>query len=438
MGFSVLQPQTADGLREPMSGVVTPIPMQPPLRVLYIHHVGLLGGSSRSLYELLRGFPAGAIAPHFVGPKGEFVEMLQDFGIPVETCKGISQFDNCDYSYYRGLRWIILLRELLLLPPTYRALARARSRWGGFDVVHVNDITMPFVAWLAKRLFPESAIVIHARAVQRMAETWRKRWLQRFYSKHADAIVAINENVSESLPGGLPVHMIHNGMEVPSGADVANGNAGRPFTAAMVGVLARAKGCMDFVEAAAICRDKGYHIRFLLVGGGLRTEKGWRDKLLQWLGFKEDIGAEIRVLIKRLGLEDNVIFRPFTTDLASIYRDIDVLCFPSYLDAPGRPIFEAGFFGIPSIAAISKPRADTFAAGETGLLVPPGAPGALAEAIMNLDDHPEDRRRMGATARKMAHERFDARKNAEEVLSLYRRLKETKRMNTCDQMGARP
>lgn len=396
------------------------------LRVLYVHHVGLLGGSSRSLYELLRGFPEGAIAPRFLGPRGKFVEMLRSLGVQVETCRGISQFDNCDYSYYRGLRWIILLRELLLLLPTYRALARARGRWGVFDVVHVNDITMPFVAWLAKRLFPESVIVVHARAVQKTAETRRKRWLQTFYKKHADAVVAINENVGASLPAGLPVHVIHNGMEVPSGADVARGNNERLFSVAMVGVLARAKGCTDFVEAAAICRDRGYRIRFLLVGGGLRSEKGWRDRVLQWLGFKEDISAEIRMLIARHGLEDMVVFRPFTTDLASIYREFDVLCFPSYLDAPGRPIFEAGFFGIPSIAAISRPKTDTFAAGETGLLVRPRAPDALAEAIMRLHDHPEDRQRMGAAARRMAHERFDASKNAEKLLLLYRRLLEAK------------
>lgn len=421
-----------------MSGTASPMAIKPapsPLRALYVHHVGLLGGSSRSLYELLRGFPEGAIAPHFVGPQGKFVEMLCSLGIPVETCRGISQFDNCDYSYYRGLRWIILLREFFLLLPTYRALAHARDRWGGFDVVHVNDITMPFVAWLAKRLFPECVLVVHARAVQRTAETRRKHWLQEFYRKHADAVVAINENVSESLPAGLPVHVIHNGMEVPPGTDVADRNAERPFSAAMVGVLARAKGCADFVEAAAICRDKGYRIRFLLVGGGLRSEKGWRDRILQWLGFKEDIGAEIRELIGRLGLEGVVVFRPFTTDLASIYREFDVLCFPSYLDAPGRPIFEAGFFGIPSIAAISRPKADTFVPGETGLLVQPRAPDALAEAIMSLHDHPEDRKRMGVAARRMAQERFDAGKNAEEMLSLYRRLQETKFTNTCGQAG---
>lgn len=421
-----------------MSGAALPECMETasrPLRVLYVHHVGLLGGSSRSLYELLAGFPVGAISPHFVGPKGMFVEMLCRLGIPVETCRGVSQFDNCDYSYYRGLRWIILLREFLLLLPTYRALLRSRERWGCFDVVHINDITMPFVAWLAKRLFQESVLVVHARAVQRTAETCRKHWLQRFYRKYADAVVAINENVHESLPAGLPVSVIHNGMEFPTSATVTCSNDERPFSVAMVGVLARAKGCADFVKAAAICRSRGYRIRFLLVGGGLRSETRWRDKVLQWFGLKEDVGAETRALIDRLGLEDVVLFRPFSTDLPAIYREFDVLCFPSYLDAPGRPIFEAGFFGIPSIAAISRPRADTFIAGETGLQVQPRAPEALADAIISLHDHPEDRQRMGAAARRMAHNRFDAKKNAEAVLSLYWRLQKAKVSNAYPENG---
>ena len=52
-----------------------------------------------------------------------------------------------------------------------------------------------------------------------------------------------------------------------------------------------------------------------------------------------------------------------------------------------------------------------------------GAPEALAEAIIKLHDHPEETKRMGAAARRMAHERFDARKNAGQMLSLYKRLR---------------
>jgi glycosyltransferase involved in cell wall biosynthesis len=299
---------------------------------------------------------------------------------------------------------------------------RARKRWGSFDVIHINDITMPFPAWLAKRLFPRSVVLVHARSVLRTVENWRKQWLRHHYLKSADAVVAIDDHVGESLPAGLPVHVIHNGMIVPAGVDQCREKSDGTFTVAMVGMLARVKGCADFVEAAAICRDRGYNIRFVLIGGGIRKLTGWRNQVLQWLGFKEDIGDEVKMLSDRLGLEGVVVFRPATTDLASIYRAIDILCFPSHFDAPGRPIFEAGFFGVPSIAAISQPKADTFLSGETGLLVQPGAPDALAEAIIRLHDNPEDRLRMGNAARRMSYERFDAQKNARKVLRLYQHL----------------
>ncbi len=425
MGCSVSKPQATVVSSEPMSKIASPKAEKlasSPLRALYVHHVGVLGGSSRSLFELLRGFPDGAIVPHYVGPKGKFVEMLCGLGIPVETCMGISQFDNCDYSYYRGLRWIILLRELFLLMPTYLALKRARDRWGGFDVVHINDITMPFVAWLTKHLFPESVIVVHARAVQRTANTGRKHWLQEFYRKNADAIIAINANVSESLPADLPVHVIHNGMEVPSDADVAGRKADKPFSVGMIGVLVRSKGCVDFVKAAAICRDQGYNIRFMMFGAGSRLRNIWRDYALILLGINENVTNEIRKLIIQFSLEDVVILRPSTIDLNCIYEEIDIVCFPSYLDAPGRPIFEAGFYGIPSIAAISRPKPDTFLPGETGVIVKPGCPKDLAKAIMHLHDCPEERNQMGKAARLMANERFDVSKTARSMVILYRSL----------------
>ena len=43
--------------------------------------------------------------------------------------------------------------------------------------------------------------------------------------------------------------------------------------------------------------------------------------------------------------------------------------FPSYLNAPGRPIMEAGFFKVPSISCIDNPINDTFIDGKTGFSI---------------------------------------------------------------------
>jgi glycosyltransferase involved in cell wall biosynthesis len=74
------------------------------------------------------------------------------------------------------------------------------------------------------------------------------------------------------------------------------------------------------------------------------------------------------------------------------------VCFPSHFDAPGRPVFEAAFFGVPSIAAVTQPMGDTIVDGVTGLAVRPREPRQLAEAILSLYANPERRAELGRNA----------------------------------------
>jgi glycosyltransferase involved in cell wall biosynthesis len=60
--------------------------------------------------------------------------------------------------------------------------------------------------------------------------------------------------------------------------------------------------------------------------------------------------------------------------------------------------------------------------GDTGLLVPPGEPRRLREALEGLLTDPSRRRAMGAAARARAERDFDSGKNADRVLALMKRL----------------
>jgi glycosyltransferase involved in cell wall biosynthesis len=234
-------------------------------------------------------------------------------------------------------------------------------------------------------------------------------------------VIAIDETVQASLPPGLRSFVIHNGLTPP---DADGGRASppavRPFTVGMVGNLLRVKGCLEFAKAAAVCRARGLDVHFSYVGQSPRPARGLRHLASKLLGVAQEVEAEIRAFVAREGLEDRVHFLPFSLDLAAVYGGLDVVCFPSHLDAPGRPIFEAAFYGVPAIAAISEPKPDTFLPGETGLIVPAADPSALADAIELLYRDPARRLRMGAAARALAQVGFDARTNARQVLQLYR------------------
>src|SRR5690606_31333767 len=163
---------------------------------------------------------------------------------------------------------------------------------------------------------------------------------------------------------------------------------------------------------AALCKRRGLQIDFLLIGQSARKTRGLQFRLAKLLSLSQEVELEIRALIAAQGLEDFVHFAGFSADLATIYGSMDVVCFPSHFDAPGRPIFEAAMFSVPSIAAITDPLPDTIIDGVTGLTIPPRQPQRLADAIQRLHDDPEFCVQLGRNAFSVAIEQFDARKNA--------------------------
>ena len=78
--------------------------------------------------------------------------------------------------------------------------------------------------------------------------------------------------------------------------------------------------------------------------------------------------------------------------------------------------------GRPVVASDFPASRELVTEGETGLLVPPGQPGPLAEAIRRVLADPADAARMGEAGWRLAHERYDARRNAAAIVSIYEQI----------------
>src|SRR5262245_4894444 len=385
-----------------------------PMKVLYVHHIGPFGGASRSLLELLLAFPKGAVQPLLVAPHGSAADLFERSGFEVLRVLGISRYDTTAYGHYRGLRWLILLREIWLLPFTLLALWKASRRWRDVDLIHITDVTILGVGLAAKRMLGKP-LVVHARSVQQPS---RLGSLAR-----ADAIVAIDETVRASLPASVPVHVIHNGFTpAPSAPRMTSLHAGS-LRVGMVGTLLALKGVFEFLEAARLVLAQGANVDFVLVGSNTRKLGGVKARLLQALGFAQDVEAGVERFIAEHNLGERVHRVEFVADVSSVYESLDVVCFPSHLDAIGRPVIEAAWHSLPSIAAVSEPLADTFVPGETGIQVPARDADALARVILDLEKNRQEVKRMGAAARLLAERNFDSRRNAAKVLELYRGLR---------------
>jgi len=397
------------------------------MKILYIHMTGAFAGGCRSLYEAVRALPEGEVQSLFVAPRGTVHDFFARIGEVIDT-RGMSQLDHTRYNYYRGLRWLVVLRELAFLPSTLLVLYRARRRWKTIDLIHVNEITGVLPWLIARRLF-KTPVVVHVRSVVRDdVGSLRTRWINSLLHDKADAIIAIDETVRGSLPLALAVDVIHNSFSLQAPKDADSSFADRlslkpgSFKVGFVGNLLRVKGIFELIEAARMTREQGVDAEFIIVGSDAGRSDTLLSRLLNRLKLGQDVGSEVRAKIAEYGLEDRVHMAGFTADVAQAYACMDVLCFPSHYDAPGRPIFEAGFLNIPSIVAVRKPTSDTLVDGVTGLAVPPRDAEALASAIAALAADRGRAAKMGAAAHELAVSNFLPERNSRKLLALYKRV----------------
>lgn len=390
-----------------------------PLRVLYLHPFGAYGGATKSLAEMVAALPASGIRGLALAPPGVAARSLAAAGLEVLPVRGIAQWDDTRFGHYRGLRWLILLRELAFWPGTLLALRRAAAH-GPFDLIHCNEVTALLAGVLAKKRL-RAPLLVHVRSLQRAEGSRVSAWLMRLLRRHADAVVAIDEAVRRTLPADLPVRIIYNGMAVPDELSPRPEGAG-PFRVAIVGVLHRAKGVYEFVAAARLLRERGVDVQLLVVGENVRPVTGLRGWLLRQLDFARDVRGELEAYVAEHGLQREVEFTGFVADIRGVYCRIDAVCFPSHLDAPGRPVFEAALFGLPTVVAMRNPTADVVVPGRTGLCIDVPTPVAIADAIQALAADRAASRRMGEEARRTALQRFESRTTAARMFELYRQV----------------
>jgi len=137
----------------------------------------------------------------------------------------------------------------------------------------------------------------------------------------------------------------------------------------------------------------------------LRTE---REIDLVVIGRPRPEGR-VAATIERLGLGDIVTTISGVSDeeLARLYGEAQVAIVPSLYEGFSLPAIEAMSCAVPVVATTGGALPEVLGpSGETGLLVEPNDPDALAHAIRTLLDDPALRERLGARGRERVMRRF--------------------------------
>lgn len=118
----------------------------------------------------------------------------------------------------------------------------------------------------------------------------------------------------------------------------------------------------------------------------------------------------IRRLVQQDGLSQVVQFLGTRTDVPAILRQSDVCVVPSYWEGFGNVVLEAMAVGTPVVATRVGGIPEIISDGNTGLLVSPADPGALAGAIERLLDNLNLRERIRINAHRRVAEYFDVQR----------------------------
>ena len=402
------------------------------MRVLYVHHGARRGGAPSSLLTLLRGFAPGRVEPVVYLPPGEVADDFERQGI--EVVRGpVSQFAHLRGARYAGARWgILLVREGPLLLPHLRRLDEAIRRVRP-DIVHLNESSLVPAFGLARRR--GVPVVWSLRSTLHPAGRIRRRVLRAAVAR-ASAAIAIDADVAASwghppnavaIFNGVDLHDLRPGTDPEMRERLAPGFGG--VLVGMLNQLYPEKGIYDLLEAltAVAHRRPDLDVAVAFIGAPTRPS-GWyatpHARAMTRLGLVRDHRLELERRAAESGCR--VFFPGYEPDVARAYRALDVVAFPSHLEAVGRPALEAAACAVPVVATSSAHASAIVEHEVTGLLVPPRRPDALAAALERLSSDAALRRRLGEEAARRSH-RFDHRRQAARVLEVYEGVLERRR-----------
>ncbi|RPJ62287.1 MAG: glycosyltransferase family 1 protein [Acidobacteria bacterium] len=372
------------------------MPLNKTLRILFLNDSARIAGAEKSLALLAGNLDDSRFEKAVVCPSGAYSAYLK--------VRRIRVIESQLYYYARRTGVRRYLQSLLNLSSLLRSFRP--------DIVHCNSYRaahwgIPLARLLAVR------VVCHIRDAR---YTRWSAWLMR-HSPRSVRFIAISGAVRQALiaVGVDParIDVIHNCADLkafdpgvtPDREVQAKGN----LRFGVFGRIEERKRLVDAVEAVSLLDDSVDPHLFIV--GDAWTEKG------------AIVEAELRSRIRELGIENRVTFTGYRTDIPEIMAALHVVLMPAEDEPFARVVLEGMCMGKPVIGTRSGGVPEVIEDGQSGLLVPPRDPQALAAAIRKLVDDPITARRLAENGRLRAINQFSVQSHLRQVEETYARVR---------------
>lgn len=380
--------------------------MCPPLRLLYAHNGADMYGAGRMLVRTISSLDRQRFAPFALLPHaGPLSETLADLKVPCIVDPGLSIVTRPMLKSWR------LFPFLVGIPVSAFRLSRVIAE-NRIDLVHTN-VGVVLSSALAARM----RRVPHVWHIRECYPEFRAIWpLFASYIASANRVIAISTAVGEQFGNRPNVEVLHDGFDLEEFGSPSQEQRlhirrqyalGDDFVVGCVGrIKFVSKGQEILVRSVRLLKERGHHVRALLVGAPFPGNEDHLHRLTR--------------LIEELGVQDQVTLTGELRDVLPAYAAMDALALTSMRpEGLGNVALEAMGMRLPVIATRIGGPLDIVQEGVTGWLVTPGAVSELADKIQQLKEHPGLRRQMGEAGRRRLETHFSLRQMTRRLERLY-------------------
>ncbi len=382
------------------------------LRVLYFEAGSGSGGSSASLYRLIKVLRRNGIIPIVAARQnGPNIDKIRALG--VRTVLLPTFFERMPQGGPIGKVVVAmrLLAEVIFLWPLC-----LKER---VNLIHLNTGFASCLSgiFLAKVL--RTPCVSHIRGNEVCYTRGLTRWAARGVDEYLCVSSAVKEIYHfETFKKWDAVRTIYDGLDAaefkldPSVRSAQRQSLHLGESDCAVGMVARfveGKGHEQFLLAARDIVLTNQSASFFLIGAnGNGNASGYEKR--------------IRHLAEELSLGSRVTFLEWQSDVSPLVAAMDFIVLPSLGEGLPLALAEAMALGKAVVATKVGGIPELVRDGKEGLLVPPADAPALAEAMKALIVDSKRRQQMAETGRNRISEQFSMEKVAGEVLETYERL----------------
>lgn len=400
----------ADEAAGRMSSVPGPALQAPILR-------GVLDPALRVLHVFQP--PDGGVPQHVA----DLAEGLQDNGVQVAVAGPPDAAVRERLSARMAYETLPIVGSMAAPGPDVATLRRltALLRRDRFDLVHTHAQKAGVLGRLAARrmgvpaLYTPNSLVYRTQLLRSRRGAGVRyrlgRSVERALGRRSAAIVAVADEerrvaIADGLAPPERIHVINNGVARDlQGAPDPQLSAFRgegPLLGFVAG-LRDQKGLPTLLEALELLAAEGGPPRFAIVGNG-------------------PLWGEVQTRLRSGPAGDTTLLVPFAGRPEPYLAALDAYVLPSYWEGLPIAVLEAMMMGLPVVATSVNGTPEAVVEGETGYLVPPRDPRALATRLRAVAEDADRRARMGARAREVALERFTVEGMVSHTLELYRRI----------------